>query len=121
MQMFLTFLYAFLVGGVICMLGQVLILKTNFTPARILVAFVTLGIILQAAMAFEPIKRAVGAGITVPITGFGGLLGKGAMDAVKKDGFIGILTGGLTAAAAGIAVVIVAAFLVSLVARSRSK
>ena len=121
MEIFLKFLFAFLAGGALCTLGQILILKTNFTPARILVSFVTLGIILQAAMAFEPIKKTVGAGITVPITGFGGLLAKGAMDAVKRDGFIGILTGGLTAAAAGIAVAIVAGFLVALVARSKSK
>ena len=121
MEIFLKFLYAFLVGGALCTVGQILILKTNFTPARILVCFVTFGVILQAATLFEPIKNAVGAGISVPITGFGGTLAKGAMDAVKRDGFLGILTGGLTAAAAGVAVATVAAFLVSLVARSRSK
>ena len=103
------------------MLGQVLILKTNFTPARILVCFVGIGIILQAAMAYPYIQRTVGSGISVPITGFGATLAKGAMDAVKEFGFIGILIGGVTAAAAGIAVSIVSAFLVALVARSRSK
>ena len=121
MQMFLLFLYAFLVGGTICMLGQILILKTNFTPARILVAFVTLGVILQASMAYPYILDTVGSGISVPITGFGATLAKGAMDAVKEFGFIGILIGGVTAAAAGIAVAIVSAFLVAMVAKSRSK
>jgi len=117
----MIFLYAFLVGGFICMLGQILILKTNFTPARILVCFVGVGIILQATMAYPHIIKTVGSGISVPIVGFGATLAKGAMDAVKEHGFLGILTGGLTAAAAGIAVVTVSAFLISLVARSRSK
>jgi len=117
----IVILYAFLVGGAVCMLGQILILKTNFTPARILVCFVALGVILQAAMAYEPIQKTVGAGISVPITGFGATLAKGAMDSVKEFGFLGILMGGLTAAAAGVAVAIVSAFLVSLIARSRSK
>jgi stage V sporulation protein AE len=121
MDIFLKFLYAFLAGGALCTVGQILVLKTNFTPARILVCFVTLGVILQAATLFEPIKKAVGSGITVPITGFGGTLAKGAMEAVKNDGFLGILTGGITAAAAGVAIALVAASLVSLVARSRSK
>jgi stage V sporulation protein AE len=121
MEIFLKFLYAFLAGGALCMLGQVLVLKTNFTPARILVCFVTLGVVLQGLNLFEPIKNAVGSGISVPITGFGGTLTKGAMDGVKEDGLLGILTGGVTAAAAGIAVAIVAAFLVALAARSRSK
>ena len=102
MEIFLKFLYAFLIGGAVCTVGQVLVLKTNFTPARILVTFVTVGVILQAATLFEPIKKFCGAGITVPITGFGGTLAKGAMEAVEKDGFLGILTGGLTAAAAGV-------------------
>ena len=121
MSIFLTFLWAFLVGGAICTVGQILVLKTNLTPARILVTFVAIGVFLQAINVFEPIKKFAGAGITTPITGFGGTLAKGAMDAVKTDGFIGILTGGLTAAAAGVAVATVAGLLVSLVARSRSK
>jgi stage V sporulation protein AE len=120
-EIFLKFLYAFLVGGTICAVGQILILKTAITPARILVCFVGLGIILQATMAFPYIYKTVGSGISVPITGFGATLAKGAMDQVKEHGFIGIFTGGLTAAAAGIAVTIVSAFLVALVAKSRSK
>jgi stage V sporulation protein AE len=121
MEIFLKFLYVFLAGGALCMLGQVLVLKTNFTPARILVCFVTLGVILQGLTLFEPIKQVVGSGITVPITGFGGTLTKGAIDGVNENGFLGILTGGVMAAAAGIAVAIVSAFLVALIARSRSK
>lgn len=117
----MVFLYAFLVGGAICTVGQILILKTKFTSARILVTFVTIGTILQAAMIYAPIYKFAGAGISVPITGFGGTLAKGAMDSVKEFGFIGILVGGLTAAAAGVAVAVVSAFLVSLVARSKSK
>lgn len=104
-----------------CTIGQLLVLKTNFTTARILVCFVTAGVILQAFGFFQPLYRTVGAGISVPITGFGGTLAKGAIDAVKEFGFLGILTGGLTAAAAGVAVATVSAFLVALVARSRSK
>ena len=121
MEIFLKFLYAFLVGGAICSLGQFLILKTNFTPARILVTFVGIGVLLQAFMLYQPILKFAGSGISVPITGFGGTLTKGAMDAVREHGFIGILTGGLTAAAAGIAVATVSAFVVALVARSHSK
>ena len=79
------------------------------------------GVILQAVLLYEPIQKAVGAGISVPIVGFGATLARGVMDGVQEFGFLGILTGGLTAAAAGIAVATVAAFLVSLVARSRSK
>jgi stage V sporulation protein AE len=120
-EIFLKFLIVFAVGGAICTIGQMLILWTNLTTARILTAFVAVGVILGAAGAFEPMRKVVGAGITVPIVGFGGVLAGGAIKAVEKDGFFGILTGGLAAAAGALAVAIVAAFLVSLVARSRSK
>lgn len=121
MEIFLKFLYAFLVGGLICTLGQILILKTNLTPARILTSFVALGVLLQAVQLFQPIQKLAGSGITTPITGFGGVLTKGVMEAVKKDGFIGIFVGGVTAAAAGIAVATVSALLMSLIFRSKSK
>ena len=117
----MTFLYAFLIGGFVCMLGQLLILKTNWTPARILVSFVVIGAILQAVGWFEPIKKLAGSGVTVPITGFGAGLVKGAVEGVDKLGFLGILAGPLTAMAAGVSVAIVAAFLVSMIFRSRSK
>ena len=115
------FLYAFLVGGAICMVGQILILKTNMTASRILVVFVTIGVILGAAQVFETIRETVGAGITVPIVGFGGGLSEGVIKAVREDGFLGIFTGPLTAVAAGVAAAIVFAFIVAMVCKSRSK
>jgi stage V sporulation protein AE len=120
-EILLKLLYAFLVGGLVCSLGQILIMKTSFTPARILVAFVGLGVLLQAFKLYEPLYELVGAGISVPITGFGGTLTKGTQEAVFEHGFIGIFTGGLTAVALGIAVVTVSAFVVSLIAKARSK
>lgn len=121
MDMFLIFLYSFLVGGAICVIGQILILKTNFTPARILVFFVFVGVVLAAATIYTPIQETVGAGISTPIIGFGGTLGNGAISAVREFGFLGILIGGISAAAAGIAVAVVSAFIVSLIAKARSK
>ena len=121
MGVFLTFIWVFLVGGFICMLGQLLILRTNFTPSRILTFFVVIGVILGALQLFEPIKSFASSGITVPIVGFGGVLAEGVIAAVRKDGFVGIFTGGVAAAAAGISVAVTAAFIVSLVARSRQK
>jgi stage V sporulation protein AE len=121
MDIFLQFLYCFLVGGAVCAIGQLLILKTNWTPARILVSFVVIGAVLAALGLFEPIKKFAGSGITVPITGFGGALTKGTVEAIKKDGFIGIFSGGLTAVAAGVAIAIVSGFIMSLLFRSKSK
>jgi len=121
MDIFLKFLIAFAVGGLICTIGQILILKTKLTPARILVSFVALGVLLQATTAFKYIQQVAGAGITVPITGFGGVLAAGVIEAVEKYGFLGIFTGGLAAAAAGVAVTTVAALVVALIFRSKSK
>lgn len=121
METLLRFLWVFLAGGAICTLGQLLILKTNWTPSRILVSFVAVGVLLGAVGLFEPIKQAVGSGVTVPITGFGGALAKGAIEGVEKYGFVGILVGGLTAVSAGLAAAVTFALLVSLVFRSRSK
>ena len=117
----MTFLWAFLVGGLICALGQLLILKTNWTPARILVTFVVLGAIMQVCTIFEPIKRFAGAGVTTPITGFGAGLVKGTFESIDQYGLIGIFTGGLTAMSAGIAVAIVAGLIVGMIFKSRSK
>ncbi|MDR0383779.1 MAG: SpoVA/SpoVAEb family sporulation membrane protein [Christensenellaceae bacterium] len=117
----MNFLWCFLIGGAICFIGQILILKTNWTPARILVSFVVIGAFLQAIDVFEPIKTFAGSGITVPITGFGGTMTKGVFDAIDKDGFVGIFTGGLTSVAAGVAVAIVSGFIMALFFRSRSK
>ena len=121
MDILLKFLWVFLVGGTICMIGQILVLKTKWTTSRILVAFVTVGIILGAAGGFKTIREAVGAGITVPIVGFGGVLAEGSIKAVQEDGVIGIFMGGLAATAAGVAAAITSALIVSLVAKSRSK
>lgn len=117
----MTFLWAFLIGGVICALGQLLILKTNWTPARILVTFVVLGAIMQVCMVFEPLKELAGAGVTTPITGFGAGLVKGTFENIDKYGFLGIFTGGLTAMSAGIAVAIVSGLVIGMIFKSRSK
>lgn len=117
----MNFLWAFLVGGFICMLGQLLILKTDWTPARILVTFVVLGAILEVCTIFEPLKNFAGAGVTTPITGFGAGLVKGTFENIDKYGFIGIFTGGLTAMSAGIAVAIVSGLVVGMIFKSRSK
>ena len=103
------------------MFGQFLILRTNWTSSRILTSFVALGVLLGALQIFEPIKKVAGSGITVPIVGFGGTLAKGVIKAVKEDGFVGIFTGGVMAAAAGIAAAVTFALIVSLVARSKTK
>jgi stage V sporulation protein AE len=117
----MSFLWCFLIGGFVCALGELLILKTNWTPARILVSFVIIGAVLQAVGLFEPIKKFAGSGITVPITGFGGGLTKGVFEAIDKDGFIGIFAGGLTAVSVGVGVAVVSGFIMALLFRSKSK
>lgn len=102
MEMFLTYLKVFAVGGLICMLGQILIIKTKITSSRILVLFVCIGAVLEAVGLYEPIANFAKAGATVPITGFGRSLAKGAIQGVKEMGFLGAFAGGLTATAAGI-------------------
>ena len=119
--MLLMYLKVFLVGGFICFLGQILIIKTNMTSARILVLFVCLGAILEAFGLYEPIVNWASAGATVPITGFGRSLAKGAIEAVKEKGLLGVLTGGLTATAGGIAVAVIFAYLFSLICNSKTK
>ena len=99
----MDYLKAFLVGGAICMLGQLLIDKTRLTPARILVCYVVLGVILGGAGVYDKLVDFAGAGATVPLTGFGNTLAKGVREAVKEQGILGALTGGLKASAAGIA------------------
>lgn len=117
----MEYLQAFLVGGVLCLIGQILIDKTNLTPARILVSYVVAGVILGALGIYEPIVKFGGAGATVPLTGFGYNLAKGVREAVASDGFLGIFTGGIKAAAGGITVAIVAAFLAALIFRPKDK
>ncbi|MGI6264617.1 MAG: stage V sporulation protein AE [Acutalibacteraceae bacterium] len=112
---------AFAVGGLICVIGQLLIDFTAMTPARILVLFVTLGVALTAVGAYEPLVEFAGGGATVPLTGFGYTLAKGVQKAVAQDGLIGALTGGITGAAAGIAAAIFLGFSCALVAKSGDK
>lgn len=112
---------AFLVGGLFCLIGQLLIDKTKLTPARILVSYVVAGVILGAIGIYKPIIDFAGAGATVPLTGFGSNLVKGVKEAVKEDGFIGIFTGGLKATAGGITVAIFAGLLASLIFKAKDK
>lgn len=117
----MEYLRAFLCGGVLCVIGQLLIDKTKLTPARILVAYVTSGVILGGVGLYEPIAHWGGAGATVPLTGFGYLLSKGVKKAVAEQGLLGVLTGGITAAAGGITAAIFFGFLVSLLFKSKPK
>ena len=114
-------LKAFLVGGAICAVGQVLIDYTKLTPARILTAFVVVGVILSAFGIYEPLAEFAGAGATVPLTGFGNLLAKGVRKAIDEDGALGILTGGLTSAAGGITAALVAGLLAAACFKKRMK
>lgn len=117
----MEYLRAFLCGGALCVIGQLLIDKTKLTPARILVAYVTLGVILGGVGLYEPIADWGGAGATVPLTGFGYLLSKGVKQAVAEQGLLGVLTGGITAAAGGITAAVFFGFLVSLLFKSKPK
>ena len=117
----MIYLKAFVIGGLICMVGQVLIDKTKLTPARILTAYVCAGVLLGALGLYEPLIEFAGAGASVPLTGFGNLLAKGVREAVAEDGFIGIFTGGLKSAAGGITVALVAGLAMAVFFRPRTK
>lgn len=119
--MFMEFLKAFLIGGIICAVGQVLIDYTKLTPARILVSFVVAGVVLGALGWYQPLVDFAGAGASVPLTGFGNLLAKGVREAVGKDGLLGVLTGGLTATAGGIAAAMIFGLIVALIFRPKDK
>lgn len=121
MDIFLNCLKAFLAGGVICLIGQVLIDYTKLTPARILVSYVVAGVALTALGIYEPLVKAFGAGVTVPLTGFGYSLASGVEKAINEQGFIGIFSGALSACASGITAVIIFAFLAALVAKPKAK
>ena len=118
---FLLLLKAFVVGGSICAAGQILIDYTKLTPARILVSFVVLGVILGGLGLYQPLIEFAGAGASVPLTGFGATLAKGVREAVAKEGWMGIFTGGLQASAGGITVALIAALIVGLVGKSADK
>ena len=117
MEVFMTYLKVFLTGGVICMIGQILIDKTKLTPARILVLFVTFGVILTGLGIYEHIVNFGGAGATVPISGFGYTLATGVMEAVDEKGLFGIFVGGTTAAAGGITAAIIFGYLAALISK----
>jgi stage V sporulation protein AE len=116
-----TYLAAFLCGGVLCLIGQILIDKTKLTPARILVLYVVAGVILGAVGLYAPLVETCGAGATVPLTGFGYNLAVGVRKGVAESGFLGAFTGGLTASAGGVTAAVFFGFLVSLVFRSKPK
>lgn len=117
----MDYVKAFLVGGLLCLIGQLLIDKTKLTPARILVSYVVIGVLLGAVGIYKPLVDFAGAGATVPLTGFGYTLSKGIREAIQKDGFLGIFTGGFTAAAGGITAAIIAGLLASLLFRPKDK
>lgn len=121
MDIFLTYLIVFAVGGTICLLAQILIIRTRMTSARILVLLVVLGVFLEAIGVFEPIANFAKAGITVPILGFGSTLAKGAILGAKTGGILGLIRGGLTATAAGVSAAVGFAFFFALIFRARSK
>lgn len=117
----MSYLTAFITGGIICVIGQLLIDKTKLTSARILVLFVVLGVILTALGIYEPIVEFGGAGATVPLTGFGYSLAKGVMKDVDALGFLGIFTGGIKATAAGICAAVFFSFIAALITRAHAK
>ena len=117
----MDYLKAFLVGGALCLIGQILIDKTKLTPARILVSYVVIGVFLGAVGLYKPFAEFAGAGATVPLTGFGYTLAKGVKEAVQQDGFLGIFTGGLKATAGGITTAVVAGLVVSLIFKPKDK
>lgn len=117
----MEYIKAFAVGGGLCLIGQILIDKTRWTPARILVSYVVLGVILGGLGVYEPLADFAGAGATVPLTGFGNTLAKGVREAVDQQGFLGIFTGGLKATAGGITAAITAGLLAALLFRPRDK
>lgn len=117
----MDYIKAFLVGGLLCLIGQILIDKTKLTPARILVSYVVVGVFLGAIGFYGKLAEFAGAGATVPLTGFGYNLAKGVKEAVDKDGFLGILTGGLKASAGGITAAITAGLLVSILFKAKDK
>ena len=117
----MEYLKAFLVGGLFCLVGQVLMDKTKLTPARILVSYVVAGVFLTAVGIYKPIAEFAGAGATVPLTGFGYTLANGVKEAIDRQGFLGIFTGGLKATAGGITMAIFAGLLVGLIFKAKDK
>ena len=121
MDMLSSSLAAFLVGGIFCVIAQILIDKTPLTPARILVIYVSAGVFLGAVGAFEPLLSFAGCGASVPLVGFGGNIARGVKEAIDKEGAIGILTGGFSAAAAGCAAALIFGYIAALVFKGKPK
>lgn len=117
----MDYLWSFLIGGLLCAIGQVLIDYTKLTPARILVAYVVAGVVLGAVGLYKPFAEFAGAGATVPLTGFGYLLSEGVKEAVNEKGLLGALTGGLTSSAAGITAAMVFGLAVALIFKPKEK
>lgn len=117
----MQYLYAFLVSGVLCVIGQILIDKTKLTPARILTGYVVAGVLLSAIGIYTPLAEFAGAGATVPLSGFGHLMAQGVKKAVDEDGLLGVLKGGLTSASAGITAAILFSLLASILSKSKEK
>jgi stage V sporulation protein AE len=120
-SMLIMCLKAFLIGGIICVIGQLLIDITKLTPARILVSFVCVGVLLGALGVYDRLADFAGAGATIPLTGFGSALARGVREAVDRDGFMGIFTGGFTAMAGGVTVAILSGLITALVTKSKDK
>jgi stage V sporulation protein AE len=117
----MKYVYVFIVGGLLCAIAQLLIDKTNFSPARIMVSYVISGVVLTAIGLYEPIVEFANAGATVPIIGFGYTLAKGAKKAVEADGWLGVLGGGVKGASAGIAAAIVFGMIFSVISKPKAK
>lgn len=117
----MEYLIAFIIGGALCAIGQIVIDKTKLTPARILVGYVVIGVILGAVGVYKPFAEFAGAGATVPLSGFGNLLAKGVKEAVDQDGLVGVFTGGLKAAAGGITAAVFAGLLAALIFKAKDK
>ena len=117
----MEYVKAFIIGGLFCVIGQILIDKTKLTPARILVSYVVAGVILGAIGVYEPLADYAGAGATVPLTGFGYTLAKGVKEAILQDGILGIFTGGLKSTAGGITAAVFFGLIASLIFKPRDK
>jgi stage V sporulation protein AE len=117
----MQYLNAFILGGFLCAIGQILIDRTKLTPARILVGYVAAGVLLTAVGVYRPLVEWGGAGATVPLTGFGYALAQGVERAVRTDGWMGIFTGGLTATAGGVAAAIIVSWLAAMLSRPGEK
>ena len=117
----MDYIKAFMIGGFLCAIGQILIDKTKLTPARILVSYVVIGVILGALNLYQPLIDFAGAGATVPLTGFGSNLAKGVRESVQEDGFVGIFSGGLKACSTGITIAVFSGLLASIFFKAKDK